>query len=76
MVRAKFVCIEKGETGHQPCQKQAKVVLQPVFGNSDENKKFWQYTPTGRIELSTINTDAAEQFEVGKEYYVDFTKAE
>lgn len=76
MVRAKFLCIEKGETGWQPCQKQAKVVLQPVTGGSDENKQFWQYTPSGKIELLTVNADAAKQFEVGKEYYIDFTQAE
>ncbi|MEH7249150.1 hypothetical protein V7114_20535 [Neobacillus niacini] len=72
-VRAKFLCIEKGETGYQTGSKQSKVILQPVTGGSDENKQFWQWTPTGKIELSMINHAAANQFEVGKEYYVDFT---
>jgi hypothetical protein len=36
MVRSKFLCIEKGETGHQPCQTTAKVILQPVAGTTEE----------------------------------------
>jgi hypothetical protein len=72
MVRAKFVCIEKGEVGHQPGNTTAKIVFQAVSGNSEENKSFWKWTPSGRIELSVVNTEAAEKFEVGKEYYVDF----
>jgi hypothetical protein len=75
MVRAKFLCVEKGEAGHQPCQKTAKVILQPVAGTNEENKSFWKWTPSGKIELQVLNTEAADQFEVGKEYYVDFTPA-
>jgi hypothetical protein len=75
MVRAKFLCIEKGEVGHQPCQTTSKVILQPVAGTTEENKSFWKWTPSGKIELNVLNTDAADQFEVGKEYYVDFTPA-
>lgn len=55
------------------------IVLSPVYGNvdaSEENKKFWQYTPSGRIELGTVNPTAWKQFELGKEYYIDFTPAE
>jgi hypothetical protein len=54
-------------------------VLAPVYGSGDpahENTKFWQYTPTGEITLGTVNEAAGKYFELGKEYYVDFTKAE
>ena len=55
------------------------VVLSPVHGNGDpnhENAKFWNATPSGRLELGTINPEAWEQFELGKEYYIDFTPAQ
>lgn len=51
----------------------------PVYGSGDpnhENTKFWQSSPSGSVELGTVNMKAAEYFELGKEYYVDFTKAE
>ena len=48
----------------------------PVTSSSDENKKFYQYTPSGSIELGTLNKEAAQQFQIGKELYVDFMAAE
>lgn len=51
--------------------------LYPVsYEGSEENKRFYASTPGGMISLSTINQSAAEQFVVGKEYYVDFTEAQ
>lgn len=47
-----------------------------VPGNNDpnhENTKFWQYTPGGKLELNSINPEVAKFFEIGKEYYLDFT---
>lgn len=43
---------------------------------SEENKSFFTNTPTGSLTLNTVNEAAAKQFEVGKEYYLDFTPAE
>lgn len=70
-VRAKFkvTAVTQTESGNT-------VQLNPVTTGSEENKKFFRYTPAGRIELSIMNDEAAKQFEVGKEYYIDFTKAE
>lgn len=72
MVRAKFRCqsVEKFENG------SSNVSLSPVTSGSDENKSFYKWTPGGEIKLQTINLAAAEQFEPGGEYYVDFTKSE
>jgi hypothetical protein len=50
----------------------------PVYGNNDpnhENTKFWTATPSGRLELGTVNAAAAAEFVLGAEYYVDFTRA-
>jgi len=53
----------------------ASILLFPVTGESPENKEFYKWTPGGKIELSTVNPAAAEQFTPGKEFYVDFTAA-
>lgn len=52
------------------------VELLPVTSGSDENKEFYKWTPSGKIELGTLNESAAKAFEIGKEYYVDFNCAE
>lgn len=52
------------------------VQLKPVINGSEENKSFWKYTPAGSIEMQmTAGIPAAEQFEAGQEFYVDFTPA-
>jgi hypothetical protein len=37
---------------------------------------FWDASPSGGLTLGTINPAAWEQFELGKEYYLDFAKVE
>lgn len=55
------------------------VKLNPVYSTdpNHENKSFADATPSGDITLQ-INKGrpAANAFELGKEYYVDFTPAE
>lgn len=61
----------------KPCELQT-IILAPVYGNNDpkhENSRFWDYSPSGEIRLGTVNPDAWQAFEIGKEYYVDFTPA-
>jgi hypothetical protein len=41
-----------------------------------ENTKFWKATPSGQIALGCINPETANQFELGKEYYIDFHPAD
>lgn len=55
------------------------LVMSPVYGNGDpahENTKFWNASPSGKLELGTVNPEAWRHFELGKEYYIDFTPAE
>lgn len=62
---------------HEPCEMWT-IHGQPVYGNGDpnhENTKFWASSPNGSLMLGTVNKDAVDQFELGKEYYVDFTPA-
>lgn len=70
-VRAKFRVnsITQYEAG------SSKVTLTPVTSGSPENELFYKWTPSGTIELSTLNESAAAQFKVGTEMYVDFTRA-
>ncbi len=76
MVRAKFkVTAVEPNNAEKEEDKGSTVHLFPVTG-SPENESFYKWTPGGNIILSTINTEAAAQFEVGKEYYVDFTPAD
>ena len=51
------------------------VVLTPVYSDKpdSENKRFWDATPSGKLEFSTIKD---MPFEVGREYYLDISPAE
>jgi hypothetical protein len=69
-VRAKFVCHTVTKALAYPDRFQWTYVFGAVTGGNKENESFWRYTPSGRIELSAIRDDL---FEVGKEYYIDFT---
>lgn len=69
-VRMKFLCEEKVQTvgGY-------RIKLQAAYGGSDENDKFFNATPWGQMEVSTLNERAAAMFVPGKYYYADFTPA-
>lgn len=80
-VRAKFrvtsITEHDGYNGDKVLMKTIK--MNPVYGQGDpnhENTKFWKSSPSGSLELGCANGAAAAQFEVGKEYYVDFTPAD
>ena len=77
-VRAKFKVNEITEHAYGN-QRMKTIKLQPVFKSGDpnsENSKFWAASPNGEIRLGTLNLDAAAQFEIEAEYYVDFTRVE
>lgn len=54
---------------------QPTVTLSAVTGGSEENESFFSATPIGTIEMTITNPDAAESFELGASYYVDFSDA-
>lgn len=75
-VRAKFFCqsvtkYKHGWGGDQP-PFHYNYRFQAVSSGSEENKKFFAATPSGQVELSALRDDL---FEVGKEYYLDFSPA-
>jgi hypothetical protein len=73
-VRAKFKVqrIERSKGWGNIAEVQT-IVLMPVTGDSEENKKFYAATPGGEIKLSTVNAEAAKAFDLDGEFYVDFT---
>lgn len=81
VVRAKFRCDAKTERSYSKNADgtpiiQKDIELNPVMGGSEENKAFWKASPSGKITLGCANLPAADLFEIGKEYYIDFTPAE
>ena len=76
-VRAKFVCQSVTQTKQYDGRIQNTFKFNAVYGGgsaSDENKKFWESTPSGTLELSCIKEEVT--FELGQEYYIDITKVE
>lgn len=76
-VRAKFKVVSLTQREHWDKTKGFlhDVVMQPVVSGSKENESFYAATPSGQIQLATINDEAAKQFQIGKEFYVDFSEA-
>ena len=72
MVRAKVAIQSKTETAGGSFEIEAT----PVYGGSEENEKYFAATPGGKLTLCVLNQHAADQLEVGKEYYLDLTPAE
>jgi len=70
MVRAKF---KVGIVSH--LEHGGEVVLEAVTCGSEENKKFWKYTPAGHLKMHIDNPEAMAQFKPGQEFYLDLTPA-
>lgn len=70
--RLKVICNELTKRVHWDKSKGflGGVKLSPVSSGSDENKRFFEATPTGSMEFGTVNQDALAEFEPGAEYYV------
>lgn len=77
-VRAKFTVTEI-----QPHGETSTVRLCPVFPtyNPDgtkidsENAKFYAATPAGELSLGGVTKAVADQFEPGREYFIDISPA-
>jgi hypothetical protein len=69
----------KNESGAQVYEtvEIQTIHMTPVYSSDpkSENAKFWDSSPSGKLELGVINLDAAKYFELDKEYYIDFTLA-
>lgn len=75
-VRAKMRCESLEISNNSSGEPNGGTVrLSPVVSGSEENKRFFQYTPGGVLILNTINKAAFDQFHLGEEYFVDITPA-
>lgn len=79
MVRAKFVVesyeTRKSNTRDPESEELRSIKMIAVSDGSEENKKFFRWTPNGQINIGILNPEAWRQLELGKSYYVDFTEA-
>lgn len=71
-VRAKFSCISIQKS---PDNSAAVVNLGAVTTGSAENESWSKYTPSGQLQMVISNPAAFEQFEQGKEYYIEIQPA-
>lgn len=76
-VRAKFR-VNSYETtlNHGDNEEMRTIKLSAVMSGSDENKRFFKWTPNGTISIGILNRSAWEKFPLGAEVFVDFTVAE
>lgn len=75
-VRAKFRCLEiKHQFTSSPGYSAATIVMSPVWEEDGVNREWSKATPSGRLEMMITNPAAVESFELGREYFVDFTPA-
>lgn len=77
ITRAKFRCYSATRVSYAPGQEDLPVTyrFQPMYDTSvPEDQRYAKYTPAGSLEITVDNP--AVQFELGQEYYLDFTKVE
>ena len=72
-VRAKFRChfIQKSDD-----DSHRTIHMNPVTSDSPENKTWSKHTPGGQLQMVVSNPSAFDQFEQGKEYYIDIQPAD
>lgn len=74
-VRAKFLLSEVTNTAYNPAAKRLKFTAQYDV-SIPEDQRFQKATPWGEFEMQVDNPAAVAQFELGKQYYIDFTPAD
>ncbi len=63
-------------TGKYVRKEVQTLVMFPVVDTAGgENEQFFASTPSGKIELGTVNAEAVGEFDLGSEFYVEFTPA-
>ena len=72
---AKYLCTSVTKSKHWDGRGRFLFTakMSPVMSGSEENKKFFEATPSGSFEIGMFKDDA---FEPGKEYFLNITKAE
>jgi hypothetical protein len=72
MVRCKFrVQSKEVFEKNDQCERPTLVKMFPVH-----SEPFGKYTPSGKLEMYIQNDEAENELVIGKEYYIDITRAE
>jgi hypothetical protein len=77
MMRAKMRVVEVKENGDSE-----ELIMTAVCKNeydetgNDENNTFAKWTPSANLDMHINNPNLHGKFEVGQEYYLDFTKSD
>lgn len=74
-VRAKFRVNSIEDFGYSKKLKLG-AVYEGALGENEENKRFTKATPNGEMWMTVDNPHASDQFSVGDEWYLDFTKVD
>ncbi len=72
VVRAKFKVVSIKHVDWSPTARVIEMMAVSA-DEVEENQRFHQYTPSGRLEITVDNPPAAEQLKLGNSYYLDFT---
>ena len=75
--RAKFTLQSIERTRHWNGKDEIfNLKFSPVTGTSEENKRFFEASPSGSLQLGTVRAEIAAGMKLGGEYYLDITPAE
>lgn len=76
-VRAKLKLTQVRTTAWRPGVESKTLRFDAQYDSSiPEDRRFEKATPSGHCEMQIDNPAALEQFELGKDYYIDFTPAD
>lgn len=70
--RCKMTCQTVSTSGGGENQTH-EAIFMPVTGGCKENEDFYKWTPGGELKLSVLKN---QNFESGKDYYIDISLAE
>lgn len=74
-VKAKFRVNDIKNYAGSDGSPQVSVSLNPVYGDSEENKTWSKYTPSGSLNMSITNPNVVGFFELNKEYFLNIEPA-
>jgi len=64
-----------GKVGEGIPAKMADLEFAPVYSTdpNSENRKFWSATPSGHLQVGTVNDAAINMLDLNTEYYIIIT---
>lgn len=70
--RAKFMCITETRNSYNAADGVRTYKFQAVYDAAvPEDQRYAKYTPSGSLEITVDNPNV--KFELGQQYYLDFT---